>query len=334
MTALLADHIRDAHDNLKAGIEVMRKAEVVRIIPPEIHKAMHALSYAVKAVEATGPAYDEGITFAIVQLADLTGAKDWQIKDGSEDHDTDVRDTIMDVLKCAGLYDDETGNFTASDQQYLEMLWNWFEERCDLSAERREGHGFTAEDFRIMLDEHEAALMAPQAADAKAEPLRDREALAYKIENILDDTLSIDLTDEEIIGIGPACYTIADVVLTTAPTAVDRTAVIEEVIAERGRQIAKGYDADHDDAHYDGSIATAAAVYALHPFAWHLVITEGSKRRLLSLADFWPWEWSQFEPADERRNLVRSAAMIIAEIERLDRTLVDAKGDGTAGEGR
>jgi hypothetical protein len=59
------------------------------------------------------PDYDDGITFAICQLAALTGSKDWQMRDGSEDHDTDVRDTIMDVLKCAGLYDDETGKFAA-----------------------------------------------------------------------------------------------------------------------------------------------------------------------------------------------------------------------------
>lgn len=62
------------------------------------------------------PAYDNGITFAIVQLAELTGSKDWQMRDGSEDHDTDVRDTIMDVLKCAGIYDDETGKFVALAQ--------------------------------------------------------------------------------------------------------------------------------------------------------------------------------------------------------------------------
>jgi hypothetical protein len=122
--------------------------------------------------------------------------------------------------------------------------------------------------------------------------------------------------------------------LFSTPTVVagaDRAAVIEEIVAERGRQLAKGYDARHDDTHDDGSIATAAAVYALHPFDWHLVVTERSKGRLLSLRDFWPWDWSQFEPADERRNLVRAGALIVAEIERIDRAVVDA---GKMGEGK
>jgi hypothetical protein len=43
-----ADAIRDAHDNLKAGIALLKGTGW---IPDKIHKAMHALSYAVKAVE-------------------------------------------------------------------------------------------------------------------------------------------------------------------------------------------------------------------------------------------------------------------------------------------
>ncbi len=33
----------------------------------------------------------------------------------------------------------------------------------------------------------------------------------------------------------------------------------------------------------------------------------------------WPWDRAQFHPTDARDNLVDAAAMIIAEIERLDR---------------
>jgi hypothetical protein len=40
------DAIRDAHDNLKAGIEELKNE---CLIPGKVHKAMHALSYAVKA---------------------------------------------------------------------------------------------------------------------------------------------------------------------------------------------------------------------------------------------------------------------------------------------
>lgn len=57
-----------------------------------------------------GP-YSAGVTYAIQMLADLTGAKDYVGADGSESFEGDVRGTIMNVLKAAGLYDDETGAF-------------------------------------------------------------------------------------------------------------------------------------------------------------------------------------------------------------------------------
>ena len=49
-----------------------------------------------------------------------------------------------------------------ADQSFVEMLWKWFEDRgVDLRQERRDG--LTADDFKIMLDEHEAALIPAQA---------------------------------------------------------------------------------------------------------------------------------------------------------------------------
>jgi hypothetical protein len=58
-----------------------------------------------------GPDFDEGVTYAICVLAKLVGAKDWSIKDGSEEYEPDVRATIMDVLRSARLYDDEDGRW-------------------------------------------------------------------------------------------------------------------------------------------------------------------------------------------------------------------------------
>lgn len=95
---------------------------------------------------------------------------------------------------------------------------------------------------------------------------------------------------------------------------------IDDIAQERLRQINnEGWSAEHDDAHTDGSLATAAAVYALHPFGWHFVVQERSKTRLLSLVDFWPWDIKWFKPEDDRRNLVKAGALIVAEIERIDR---------------
>ena len=92
-------------------------------------------------------------------------------------------------------------------------------------------------------------------------------------------------------------------------------AAARDVLAERQRQIeVEGWTAEHDDRHTNGEIVAAAAFYALH----------GSREANLISAcgagDLWPWlssEWKK--PGNHRRNLVKAAALLIAEIERLAR---------------
>lgn len=91
--------------------------------------------------------------------------------------------------------------------------------------------------------------------------------------------------------------------------------VANEILAERRRQMsAEGWTAEHDDLHTDGQIALAAAAYAY-----------GSQfdermRRIASRPGWWPWDANWWKPTDARRDLVKAAALIVAEIERLDRT--------------
>jgi len=83
-----------------------------------------------------------------------------------------------------------------------------------------------------------------------------------------------------------------------------------DVFAERLRQIGQhGYDTANDDAYRAGELALAAASYALA----HL-------RPSMSPA-LYPWTNSKPScvPAMVRGNLVKAAALLIAEIERLDR---------------
>ena len=78
--------------------------------------------------------------------------------------------------------------------------------------------------------------------------------------------------------------------------------VIEEIKGERARQwIDEGWTADHDDKHDDNSLSIAAASYCLET------------------SMIWPWELETFKLKDRRRNLIRAAALIVAEIERMDR---------------
>lgn len=107
--------------------------------------------------------------------------------------------------------------------------------------------------------------------------------------------------------------------------------VIEEIAKERKRQIeVEGWTAEHDDEHNFGEIARAAAAYALAAsysdffrMKNHAVDKLREKYaggRCTQLREIWPWDWNSWQPKDRRRDLIRAAALIVAEIERLDRT--------------
>lgn len=49
--------------------------------------------------------FDEGISYAMQQLADLLGVKEWRVQDGSETLSGDVSETAKEILVSAGLWD-------------------------------------------------------------------------------------------------------------------------------------------------------------------------------------------------------------------------------------
>lgn len=91
----------------------------------------------------------------------------------------------------------------------------------------------------------------------------------------------------------------------SCPAAID-------VLKERCRQIdGEGYGTGGDDAYTDCQLARAAICYvraaAFSPL-------DGGRRL------YWPFRIDTYKPApDPRRNLIKAAALILAEIERLDR---------------
>ena len=90
--------------------------------------------------------------------------------------------------------------------------------------------------------------------------------------------------------------------------------VVAEIAAERLRQISQeGWTPEHDDEHSCGELAAAAACYA-YPAPWGV-----NPSALKYPPKPWPWNVEWWKPRDRRRNLVRAAALIVAEIERLDR---------------
>lgn len=88
---------------------------------------------------------------------------------------------------------------------------------------------------------------------------------------------------------------------------------LRDIAAERQRQIdAEGWTPQHDDGHRDGNLAVAAGCYAL------LGSGKWDKR---AIREIWPWGWGWLKSkrTDRRRDLVKAGALIVAEIERLDR---------------
>lgn len=85
--------------------------------------------------------------------------------------------------------------------------------------------------------------------------------------------------------------------------------VIDEIADERKRQIeVEGWTPEHDDKEHRGAgMAVAASCYAL---------SAAGKSNSRSQ---WPWSLSWWKPKDRRRDLIRAGALIVAEIERIDR---------------
>lgn len=97
---------------------------------------------------------------------------------------------------------------------------------------------------------------------------------------------------------------------------------IDDVLAERQRQIdEEGWTAEHDDDHGGGELAAAGASYALHAAD----TLSASFTPDPDVPGTWPWDDSWWKPKDPRRDLVRAAALILAEIERMDRAEVTPK---------
>jgi hypothetical protein len=101
-----------------------------------------------------------------------------------------------------------------------------------------------------------------------------------------------------------------DIKLNVDLSALRRLALSLEFTAERNRQISvEGWTPEHDDRHDHGELAAAAACYA------------AGNDDLVNVAtntDVWPQRFD-YKPKDRRRDLIRAGALILAELERMDR---------------
>lgn len=93
-----------------------------------------------------------------------------------------------------------------------------------------------------------------------------------------------------------------------APASGDaQTSAARDVLDERQRQIiGEGFSTARDDGYTNLELADAAAQYALQAGGWPSL-------------NVWPWKPDTFKEGAPREMLVKAGALILAEIERLDR---------------
>ena len=90
---------------------------------------------------------------------------------------------------------------------------------------------------------------------------------------------------------------------------------IDYVAAERQRQKdVEGWTEAHDDTHSAGEMMEAA-----YSYIWACMPFGVRPSPNTPPPTYWPWDIKWWKPRDKRRNLVRAAALLVAEIERLDR---------------
>lgn len=85
------------------------------------------------------------------------------------------------------------------------------------------------------------------------------------------------------------------------------------IVAERRRQIeVEGFTAEHDDGYMPGTLARAAAAYCGQA-AW----VWGGPYSIPP--DIWPWSIDWWKPEHPRRELVKAGALVLAELESIER---------------
>lgn len=94
---------------------------------------------------------------------------------------------------------------------------------------------------------------------------------------------------------------------------------LKDIEAERTRQInQEGWSHEHDDQYQFNELAIAGGLYALNAH-------DLSPAHFRSPPSNWPWSPEWWKPKSAREDLVRAVALLVAEIERIDRKEINLK---------
>ncbi len=106
--------------------------------------------------------------------------------------------------------------------------------------------------------------------------------------------------------------------------AVPEGFAFKDVMEERQRQINQEfYSTENDDEYKQNELLRAAVCYAENVVRRGSVFDSNFGPDVYQeeeVPDLWPWDLDFWKPKNPRRDLVRAAALIIAEIERIDRS--------------
>lgn len=116
----------------------------------------------------------------------------------------------------------------------------------------------------------------------------------------------------------------------------EQSKAVQDILQERQRQVqSEGFSESHDDGHRLWQLPRAAFCYVDHYISRSFIWNDGHESMYREEAygspssDAWPWSDSTWKPKSPRRDLVRAAALLIAEIERLDRQMEVSANDRT-----
>jgi hypothetical protein len=101
------------------------------------------------------------------------------------------------------------------------------------------------------------------------------------------------------------------------------TEALLDIAQERKRQVVEeGFTTDHDDFLIGGVLARMGASYARHVANYRGAEYPAPLQHYRDPQfrdEDWPGPWEMWKPSDPRTDLVKAAALILAEIERMDR---------------
>ena len=220
----------------------------------------------------------------------------------------DVRSPLQDII--AGKAYSPIAYMTAAKDR-IRWLSRSLEKATSELATESHNHECTRFELRAITEDRDALAAALKAS-------RDREP-GLKVKNAIGGILAEAMNEAARNGANSVSMPDEYVEVAAWLSGLKPlTNAADSVLAERRRQIeAEGYSPDHDDDHTAGELAQAAADLCVDGTDFRVVDPDGD--------EMLGWGLTEAHRSDRRRQLVIAGALVLAEIERIDRAHIASK---------